>query len=45
MWYAWCPELLHPELCYTRTSNQRYVLIWDISLLINIYVDCDLTIL
>ena len=27
MWYAWCPELLHPELCYTRTSNQRYVFI------------------
>ncbi len=32
MWDVWCPELLHPELCYTRTSNQRYVFIWDISL-------------
>ena len=38
MWDAWCPELLHPELCYTRTSNQRYVFILDISLLINIRV-------
>ena len=45
MRYVWCPELLHPELCYTRTSNQRYVFIWDISLLINICVYCDLTIL
>ena len=33
MWYVWCPKLLHPELCYTRTSNQCYVFNWDISLL------------
>ena len=45
MWYVWFPELLHPGICYTRTSNQRYVFIWDISLLINICVYCDLTIL